>query len=692
MSRFIKNRFFWVFTGVFALGFLFCASQVLAEIIPNDPLFKNQGYLTQIGAPAAWGRGTGERDVVVAVIDSGVDLDHPDLKNNIWLNRKERENGKDDDGNGFVDDLHGWDFIDNDADPNPSFSPAYTDRGANHGTIIAGLIAAQGNNVEGIAGVTWRTMIMPLRVLDSSGSGQSRNIERAIDYAIKNGANIINLSFASKEPSEGLRLAIERAYKAGIVVVAAAGNDKDYNGNDLELTREYPVCYDGPPGENWVLGIAALDPLGQKAPFSDYGRICVDLSAPGMNLLSTIVFENRRYGFMEYYRGGWSGTSFASAMVAGAAALVKSFSPKLSNKEIYDFLRSGADSVSGLNSSYADQLGSGRLNVKKTLDLAARDITVGEEILPKSPFGAYLLAFSEGGDKPTVSIFEQSGDVWSAFYPFESFFGGLNVASGDVSGGETLEIVVGAAAPASSKVRIFSLGGKLLEEFSAFDAKRKYGANVALGDFFGFGTTQIATTEDAGGGAYARFWVPGEAAPRREIQIFASPWRSGARLWVADFDCDGVDELIAAPAAITNNPEVKIYRSDGALLRSFRPFPKGFRGILEIAPGDYNGLGWIDLAIASHAGGNGQVRFFNSEGRLLDAGFFAFGKSYRGGINLFASDINDDGKAELLATPRAQIKNRGIRVYNNSGELYNIISPKNISSFKHGIKINALIK
>ncbi|MEK7211022.1 MAG: S8 family serine peptidase [Patescibacteria group bacterium] len=681
-------RFFCFLVFLF-FGFL-AVGVARAAIIPNDPLFKNQGYLLQINAPKAWERGSGERNMVVAILDSGVDTDHPDLKNNIWINRKERENGKDNDNNGYIGDLHGWDFVDNDADPNPSFAPAYTDRGANHGTILAGLIAAQGNNNEGIAGVTWRSMIMPLRVLDSMGIGTSRNIERAIDYAIKNGADIINLSFVGKDYSETFKQALGRAYKAGLIIVAAAGNDQDYNGNDLELTKEYPVCYDGPEGENWVLGVAAIDSLDQKAPFSDYGRICVDLAAPGMDLYSASVFERRRNGFSEFYRGGWSGTSFAASFVAGAAALVKSYAPDLSNKEIYEILKSSADSIAGSNPYYAGQLGSGRLNIAKALDLAAREAQIVSGPLPKSPYGLYLVAAADAGNKSAVTVFEQNGDSREIFYPYGDFSGGVNLAVGDVKGDKNPEIILGTGAGGGPQVKIFSSGGKFLNEFWAFDKNRKNGVNVAVGDFLGFGTRQIAASEDRGGNSFVRFWVPGEVAPRREIQVFKEPWRGGVRLWAADFDRDGVSELVIASASSGRYQEIKIYRPDGVLLQSFRPFPDWFTGVLDVAPGDFNGLGNIDLAVAPQSGGGAHVRFFNGLGKLVDAGFFAAEKKYRGGVNIFAGDLDEDGKDEIMITRRGGLARQEIMVYNNTGEPYNIVRPKNESIFKKGIKVGIL--
>lgn len=686
------NRNFFVFWGVLTLVFFVFPGISRAMVAPNDPMFSEQWYLRQISAPEAWERGAGERDVVVAILDSGVDIDHPDLQNNIWLNRDEKDNGKDNDGNGYAGDLHGWDFVDNDNNPRPSFLPAYTDRGANHGTVMAGLISALANNNQGIAGVSWRSMIMPLRVLDSTGVGSSRSVERAIDYAIANHATIINLSFISKDYSESFKQAIKRAYDAGIIIVAAAGNEKDTRGVNMDFTREYPVCYDGPEGENWVLGVAATDVLDQRAPFSNYGKSCIDVAAPGMDMLSTVFYDRTRRGFLDFYRRNWSGTSLATALVSGAAALLKSYAPELTNKEVYDYLRSGTDDISGSNPGYEGQLGAGRINIKKSLDLIAREVVAASVPLGKSAYGGYIIQGTEPGDKSAVSILEQNGTPRVTFYPFEKYSGGINVAVGNVTGKESRDIVVGTAAGAGPQVRIFSPEGKLLDEIWAFDKNRKSGVNVAVGDFLGYGSDQIVAAEDAGGSSRIRFWVLGEPSPRREFPVFKEPWRGGVRLWAADIDYDGAAEIIVAPAAAQLNPEVKVYRADGVLLSSFSPFGKGFRGILEVAPGKFSDWGYVDLAIAPKTGGGPQIIVWSVFGRKLDPGFFAFESKYRGGVSLAAKDINEDGSDELIVARRATGNAREIKVFNSTGGLYNTIKPENGSIFKHGANVNALIE
>jgi subtilisin family serine protease len=226
-----------------------------------------------IDAIEAWDTTTGSINVVVAVIDSGVDYNHPDLAANIWINVAEQTgtSGVDDDGNGKVDDIRGWDF--NDEDNNPMDNE-------DHGTHVAGTIAAEGDNNTGITGVTWTAKIMVLRFLDGFGSGSVADEIEAIDYAIDKGANIINASYGSYTFSTAERDAIDSARQAGILFVAAAGND---NWNNDSATKHYPSSYD----LDNIIAVAATDQNDSRASFSNYGATSVDVAAPGTNTYSS---------------------------------------------------------------------------------------------------------------------------------------------------------------------------------------------------------------------------------------------------------------------------------------------------------------------------------------------------------------------------------------------------------------------
>lgn len=328
----------------------------------DDPYFYLQWHLNQstdvdIDAGKAWNKTTGTKSTVIAVIDSGVDLDHEDLEDNIWENSGEiANNGVDDDGNGYVDDLNGWDFVNDNKNPNPSpdgidnDGDGYTDYGVAHGTHVAGISAAKGNNNTGVTGVCWKCKIMALQVLSDEGWGDSANIAKAINYAADNGADVINLSLGSYGYSTAEYLAVADAVDKGVAIVAATGNDTI----DLAYYPNYPSCYED------VIGVTATDSYDGAAYFTNYGEECADVAAPGNYIYST-MYINSTYGF--YYDYDYmSGTSMASPLVAGVMGLLKSYSSSASLKKLRNALYDGVEDI-GLTRDY----GRGRVNAHNSL-------------------------------------------------------------------------------------------------------------------------------------------------------------------------------------------------------------------------------------------------------------------------------------------------------------------------------------
>ncbi len=235
-----------------------------AAVFPNDPFFTKQWYLDSIQAKEAWSdellvkeARKVNRESVIAILDTGVKIDHPDLKDNIWINTQEiAGDGIDNDRNGYIDDMNGWDFVANTANPNPKFDEGYVKNAVSHGTIVAGIAAAVGHNGEGVTGISWNAKIMPLRVLDGKGDGNVLNVYKAIQYAIKNKVDVINMSFVGDEESDILSEVIKSAYKAGIVVVAAAGNSNpNESGIDFQKSERFPICSAQSDKENYILAI-----------------------------------------------------------------------------------------------------------------------------------------------------------------------------------------------------------------------------------------------------------------------------------------------------------------------------------------------------------------------------------------------------------------------------------------------------
>jgi len=270
---------------------------ILMAKTSNDPLNSELYYLDEIRAGDAWDYTTGSNRVVVAVIDTGIDIDHPDIYENIWINSDEIPGDNlDNDNNGYIDDINGWDFIRDESDPNPKFDAGYSELGIDHGTIVAGIIGAKGNNSYGISGVNWNVSLMSLIALDGYGNGNLIDVVDAIDYAVANGADIINMSLVGAVTDTNLSNAIERAYEAGVVVVAAVGNESvgDHgqdNSINLVTSPRYPVCIDGTVGDNHILGVGSIDILNKKSLFSNYGSECLDINAPGEYFYGLNIYQ-----------------------------------------------------------------------------------------------------------------------------------------------------------------------------------------------------------------------------------------------------------------------------------------------------------------------------------------------------------------------------------------------------------------
>jgi thermitase len=308
---------------------------------PDDPGFEQQYALTDsadhdIDAPAAWNDLTSCSKV--AVLDTGVQLDHPDLKSNLWANPNETDNGRDDDGNGYVDDVYGVDFIEG--------------RGSGedhngHGTHVAGIIGARGNNDRGISGLCWKTKIVSVRIMDADGRGNISEQIAGIEYALRVGAKIINCSFGGTDSSSLMSDAIAQARSKGALILAAAGNE----GENADATPVYPAAY---PDSN-VLSVAATDDRDQLASFYNYGAKTVDLAAPGDAIGSTYLESD--YVYM-------SGTSMATPYVAAAAAMLREHNGSWDAGDLSSRLRQKGDELSALRGKTTSAR---RLNVNRAL-------------------------------------------------------------------------------------------------------------------------------------------------------------------------------------------------------------------------------------------------------------------------------------------------------------------------------------
>ncbi|MFN7525805.1 MAG: S8 family serine peptidase, partial [Aphanizomenon sp.] len=324
-----------------------------AATFPNDPGFPQlwglhntgQGGGTpdaDIDAPEAWDIQTGNPNLVIGVIDTGVDYNHPDLVGNIWTNSGEIANdGIDNDNNGYIDDIRGWDFAYNDNNPMDV---------QGHGTHVSGTIAGKGNNGVGVTGVAWNAKIMPLKFLNDQGSGTLSAAISAINYATAKGVKLTNNSWGGGGYSQALYDAINAAGQQGALFIAAAGNSSQ----NTDINPAYPASYNLAN----IISVASTTNTDGLSSFSNYGLTSVDLGAPGSGIYSTL--PNNSYGT-------YSGTSMASPHVAGAAALVWSQNPTWTAQQVKNALMNTGDSIAAL----AGKTVSGkRLNVFNALAAA----------------------------------------------------------------------------------------------------------------------------------------------------------------------------------------------------------------------------------------------------------------------------------------------------------------------------------
>jgi subtilisin family serine protease len=345
-------EFFSAQTGIVAT--VDCNSIAFPTAIPNDTFFTQQWNLLNTGqssgtpgadiaATKAWNITVGSTNVIVAVLDSGVMYTHEDLSANMWTNRGEIPgNGVDDDGNGLIDDVRGWDFGSGDNDPMDEFG---------HGTAVAGVLGAKGSNTVGIAGVCWNVQIMPVKMSYSptSGASHAADMVSAIYYAASNGAHVINFSYGNYSFNSLMQAAIARAQQAGALFVTTAGND----GNDSDVIPYYPCAYTNAN----IISVAAMDRNDQlwtgTSP-SGYGATTVDLGAPGVSVPCTMI-------------GGYgtaSGTSFGAPQVVGVAVLLKSVNPSWGWRELKEAILNNVDPQPTLSGKCVS---GGRLNAYKAL-------------------------------------------------------------------------------------------------------------------------------------------------------------------------------------------------------------------------------------------------------------------------------------------------------------------------------------
>ena len=657
--------------GVF-FCFLVTNALPVYALTPDDEFLEEQWYLENIGAYEAWDTHTGDGSVVVAVLDTGIDLDHPDLEENIWVNTGEvADDGIDNDSNGYVDDVNGYDFVDDDGSPVPDQDSAFDEGAVSHGTVIAGIIGAVGDNDEGVAGIIWDVQLMSVRILDNEGVGDSNLARQGVEYAMENGADVINLSFTGFDFDDVLRRAIEEAYEAGIVVVAAMGN-ADNGGINTDESPIFPACFGERADEDWILGVAATDQDDVKAEFSNYGAECTDISAPGEDIFSAVYQDDDWIEFADgFYQDSWSGTSMASPMVAGAAALLKSAYHSLTPDDIKSILRLSVDPVTATGDAQG-KMGSGRLNIGTALTLASSFADASDSGSTGSASEAassYRIAVApESGSPPTVRVFTNSGsEVVASFDAYDSTFtGGVRLTMGDVDGDGEEEIVTVPGPGGGPQVRVFDLEGNLESQFYVFEVTLRSGLYVATGDIDGDGIEEIAVSTDVGGSARVALFDKG-GEQLESISPFSDiTGARSVRIAMGDVDGDESDEVIVTLGE-GHEPRIRVYEPDGEFVSEFLAYASTYDKGVFVAAGDLDGDGDDEIVTGTDNGGGPQVQIFDGEGTWLGT-FFAYDSAFRGGVRLSVGNLSSWPGASII-TAAGPGGGPHIRVYNGYAEL-----------------------
>ena len=540
-------------------------------VVPNDSLWSSAYYFLQtsrrdLHAPEAWDVCRGDSSISVAILDTGVLTSHPDLSGHIWTNRAEAGGlpGVDDDGNGFVDDLPGWDFVDLPSDtlaqPGEDWRDEDNDPNdyAGHGTAVAGLVGALTNNRIGVAGALWDVRIMPLRVgwsasFAASGAVDLSYAARAVRYATRAGATVVNCSFLS-EFEEDLDDAVTAAIRAGVTVVVAAGN----NGSEHSLGDR-----------NDVISVAATDRNDVVTAFSNRGDY-VDVAAPGLLTTTTSLRKDFSADSAHLrqpdYTPGASGTSFSSPLAAGEAALIQARRhqlglPPLSPANVLLRLVDTADDISDVNQGIAGY-GAGRINYQRALSdpptsyaATVRAMTVGPAAVLSTLTGSARFAVAASDGRLLMLEGIEGNLVWSAALPAPPVGG---VAAADLGEGHGLGLFV---AVEGGRIAGLDATGHALPGWpvsAAGGVPATEPVEPALGDLYGEGRTEIVWGgSDGAVWAWSADGVPLAGFPHAIGQ-------AGRNVLVALADLDGRPglEIVAALA----NGTVSALRADGTSL------------------------------------------------------------------------------------------------------------------------------
>jgi subtilisin family serine protease len=589
------------------------------DATPDDPQYASQYAHTKTGIATAWDTTTGSSSVVIAVIGTGVKWSHPDLSANIWSNTGETAGDAiDNDSNGYMDDVRGWDFYGGDNDPNDTDG---------HDTSVAGVAAAVGNNTTGVTGVCWTCKIMPLRVEYSS-----LEVAEAIDYAVANGAKIINMSFGNYDvtkygPDTVVETAINSAIAADVMVIATAGNDNI-------TTKRYPAAFDN------VIAVGSTDSTDNRSTFSNWGD-WVDIAAPGTSVLSTTI-SGTGYGSV-------SGTSFSAPYVAGVAGLMFSRTPAMSLEDARYSLEYTVDKL-----ATDKALPSGRINATNAV---LSDATPHLFAIIKSPW--------TGDELPTTGMIDISGTVLGDSYILEyQLFGGstwTTISTGvQTINGSLGSLDASTVSTTELTLRLTATSGTATDTSTAvleYAAKYRSGfpKSASIGSIFTPVTVanidadsdlEMITASSSGkvtvlnsDGSVVTGWPKTLAS----TVIYGAPA-------VGDVDGDGSPDIVVTTyGTSTVIGQLYAYHADGTLITGWPKTVGAMRGgaVLKDIDGDSDLEIIVDSAVIG-TGGYAKTSIYQGDGTLVTGWPYTYTTS-----NLQTApavgDLDNDGSLEIVS-------------------------------------------
>lgn len=637
------------------------------QFTPNDADYVQQWNFPAINLPAAWDAVQpvapgGDPRVIVAVLDTGLATAAPDLVNlHLWTNPGEVPgDGLDNDHDGFIDDIHGWDFV------HGSHTPM-DDNG--HGTHVTGTIAESTDNSLDDAGIAYNTTIMPLKVINSDGSGTTNLVVPAVRYAVDHGADIINLSFGGTDDDPALHQEIDRAISQGVLVVSAAGNGLHGVG---QPTLEFPAAYAG------VVAVGATANDNSRAGYSNYGP-GLTLMAPGSGIRqeSCVTADCSTFSIQTY-----NGTSQATAHVSGVAALLAACG--LPPGQLSQTLIATATNLG--TAGYDTDFGYGLVNASAAVNAAGCAVTtpVGPTTLvaraapsldnflssgrlnnyrqPQfswtGPAGAvYHVSWAKSGQTPTVTV--QTATTFQPTLTADGVYA-LSIVSVDGLGQSSAPLTFSdryrrsvVAVAGDGHIRLYDDQFKRLRDLTA-----PQGFNLSGGRLEADGTNRLVLTQ-AGRPSIAQILTT-TGQLRRTLQPLGSTFRG--RLTAAVVERIGADGVLAF-AGESTDARIAWYSSSGQLIRRQLIYPT-YRSGLALARGDLDGNGVDELIVAQTKGP--EVRVYDTQARRLLA-MSPLGRGYSGGWKIAAGDFDGDGRDEIIAASAVSRNQRQVFILSGSG-------------------------